>query len=419
MTTSFTATPEPSNVPPRVRLDFDAGAGAAFTELTVKRNGKAIREQPFAGGQTALAYDYEAPFGSLSTYAVTGSILPAASPDWTENWASLASWSGSTGSWSVSGGKAQTSTASAPITRSASGTIQRVSVTAAQLLNFEILDAANVPVLTVTGGTSAVSVTADNSSFRRIDSSTISFTVTFGTGTVTVSAADSSWAMPDTYTGTPAKIRLSRASGTAKVGQIAVTLVTTATPYADTETATLDVDQAWLIHPSQPSLSTPIDSGTYGTRFTFVEASSADPVTSQAVRTIHRPTGRRRPVVVTHGPRQADEWTLSISAATVADKDSVRAVVDDQTPLLLRVPPAFNWDLPDDWYSVGDLSISLVGPTIDDGHLISLPLTPVDEPIVRQGALRTYGDVLLEAATYGDLTDMYDTYLDLLAGDVA
>ncbi len=417
---TFTATPEPDNIPPRVRLDFDAGSGASFTELLVKRNGKAIREQPYAGGSVALAYDYEAPFGVLATYSVSGQILPAASPDWTENWASLAAWSGDTSAWSVSGGKAQTAVTGFTINRSASGTIQRVSVTSAERLILQVLDVSNVAVVTVQIGPSTVSLQADGSQLT--SSSTGTYQITMTDGDVTVSATDGSWSLSDTYTGTPRKIRLFHYGGVglAKVGQIAVTLVTTPTDYAATATATLDVDEAWLIHPSQPSLSCSIAASAWRDNGINVDTATAQDVGSESFAFVHRPVGRSRPVVVTHGSRAADEWSLVLVAPRVVDKTTVRAIVNDQTPLLLRSPASFAWDLPDGWYSVGNVTVSRLSQALtNEFRRLALPLTPVDEPIVRQGALRNWGDVLLEAATWGDLLDMYDTWLDVLAGDVA
>src|SRR5690606_30120001 len=63
-------TPEPLNVPPRVRIDIDS-EGDEFLELTVLRDGRPIRQQPAVGGLTeTFTYDYEAPFGRPVTYSV-------------------------------------------------------------------------------------------------------------------------------------------------------------------------------------------------------------------------------------------------------------------------------------------------------------------------------------------------------------
>jgi hypothetical protein len=45
-----------------------------------------------------------------------------------------------------------------------------------------------------------------------------------------------------------------------------------------------------------------------------------------------------------------------------------------------------------------------------------MPLTPVDEPIVRVGALWTWGDVLTTYATWQDVLNANATWLDVLAG---
>lgn len=703
------ATPQPANVPPRIRLDIDSDdAGAAFTVLEVKRDGTPIREQPFVGGPEALAFDYEAPFGVPVTYTAEGSYIPSATPDWTEAWASLAAWTGDPGDFSVAGGEASSSVVNADITRTTSGTIQRVDVTDPDLVRVELLTAGDVVVCSV-AVTSNVVLTGTSSASA---AGAGSFKVTLSDGVATAQAADASWSVSRPYVGTPTKVRivsLARVPGTfirnlgapgsgagtfdqpqgmafdaangflyvadngndriqkfedqgagvyefvdewtvpsylfvpplirgitvdpagdiwivdsangilrkydpagnqlvqyvggagvapgqfntawgiaadasgdifvtdmendrvqkfdssgiwlsefgtsgsgdgqfanprgiaidaadaifvadtsnnriqkfsnagayqskfgtpgsgngqfnlpywvtfdstgnifvadtynyrvqkfnsggaylrkfgsvgtgpgqfvtmsglavdtnenliyvadagrdliqvfsgdvdpASIGSVSATLVTTEQPFLTTVTTQLDVDEAWLIHPSQPSLSLAIDVGPSGNQtdaVTYVEASTNSEQSSRAERTLRRTVGRRKAVIFTHGPRQADEWTLVLGTTTTAAKDAIRALVDDQTPLLLRTPVAFDWDLPDDWYSVGDFSKNRQQDFSSSKRALStLPLTPVDEPIVRQGAVWTWGDVLTTYDTWQDVLDAYDTWLDVLAG---
>lgn len=76
---TLTVTPEPANVPPRVRIDIDDASGA-LTEVTVRRldpdgRYRNVRTSddaalPLDGG-AATIYDYEAPFGQPVTYSLT------------------------------------------------------------------------------------------------------------------------------------------------------------------------------------------------------------------------------------------------------------------------------------------------------------------------------------------------------------
>jgi hypothetical protein len=177
------------------------------------------------------------------------------------------------------------------------------------------------------------------------------------------------------------------------------------------------VDEAWLLHPSSPSLSVSIDANTWRDDGLNVAIESAQSSVARSAQTLHYPIGRPRAVVIGHGNRLDDEWTLVLTAPRLEDRDAVSAIVRDQTPLLIRSPLSFGWDLPDGFYAIGDVtSDRYFAPLLFTERRISLPLTPSDPPVVRQGSERTYGDLLLEAASYSDLLAMYDTYTDLLTG---
>lgn len=429
---TFTATPEPpaGDVPPRIRLDLDVDPDV-FATLTIKRDGKAIREQPFVGSTAALTYDYEAPFGVSVTYTATGTTIPAATADWTENWASLAAWSGATSDWAVTSGHAYTpSFGNGTITRDAAGEIGQLVVADPDNIRIALLDASNVQValiafssiVTVHGTSDIATLVADNTvigpSILGLDHS---FTMTLSGNDIVVTGADGNWSRVDTFTGVPTKVALTRGVNNAFVESITVVPSTEPDDYSDSDTATLDVDGAWLIHPVQPTLSMEVEDSSHGNSaesIIHIDEPTRARRTASALRTLHWGVGRRRPVVVTNGPRAADEWDLVIHPQTFAATDDLRSLVDDQTPLLLRIPPAFGWHLPDDWYSVGDVTIDRDDvPEVSESAVVTLPLTPVDEPIVRQGAVRTWGDLLMEASTWADVLTIYDSWLGVLSGD--
>ena len=87
MTQTLTASVEPGNSPPRVRLDFHDTAGAPVTSVTINRQDSsgysyAVRTSdggplPVSGG-VATIFDYEIPFGQTATYSTTISGGPTA-----------------------------------------------------------------------------------------------------------------------------------------------------------------------------------------------------------------------------------------------------------------------------------------------------------------------------------------------------
>lgn len=409
---SFSVTPQPDNVPPRVRIDVNSDdASKPFASLTIKRDGRTLREQPFVGSSSAVLYDYEAPFGVPVSYSADGTVGTFDSA-YSTSWTNLDGWTTVAGTPELSSGRLVTGLLSRPITLSTS--TGRLVV--------------NVPF---SAGTGALRI-GSWLTLQRL--STGGVTVTFGGTSRTVlyssGALSITWNGPRLTVGTTGGqtefVGVAAAPGTfdlqadARGGTVSAFSVsdrTSTAPFEASASVNLNVTQTWLIHPSKPSLSIPIYShgGQAGVR--WIEASSGESKASAAVSTVHRPIGRRRPVVITSGPRQADEWALVVESTTIAAKNALRAIVDDQTPLLLRSPASVVMDLPDDWYSVGDVTTTrLEVPAITQITTMTLPLTPVDEPIVRVGALWTWGDLLTTYSTWQQVMDANATWLDVLAG---
>jgi len=421
---TFTVTPQPDNVPPRVRIDIDTDDPAKpFMSLSIMRDGKPLREQPYVGSSRTVVFDYEAPFGVPVTYTAAGMSSDYATV-MSEFWTNLAAWSTSIGSPGVTGGRFYSpSGADAEVVRVgpllAAG---RLTVGPAMFANSSVTlaTAGGVPLVVAVPST-GVPRFSYGGPFVSFDYGSGEAVVTFDSGSATVTTANGSWTAPRVASSaTSPMLRVRAYSSGGRVPSLTLAqLGAGATPFTATATTTLDVADVWLIHPSQPALSCQIDPGPGGDRsLRFIEASSGEARASQAQSTIHRPVGRRRAVVITSGPRAADEWTLVVGAPTIAQKNAVRTIVDDQSPLLLRSPVDFVSDLPDDWYAVGDVTVQrLEVPVITEETLITLPLTPVDEPIVRQGALWTYGADLLPNPIYSDSRTMFPTYLDRLMGE--
>lgn len=411
---SIIVTPQPNNVPPRVRIDISTDdVNKPFTTLMVLRDGRPVREQPFVGSSSVVVFDYEAPFGASLTYSFTGKVATL-STVYSEAWSSLSGWTTLTGSPSVTGSHLSGGSVTRPLAFPAEGRLTSQGLIPSGGFGARIvfggLDVANYNAGGVVDfGAGPKSITGLGSPFSIIWDANLA-TITTTTGTFVVLRA--------TGSGFGDGSLRAYTADTTSVEDFTIQTPTLAA-LDGTTPATLHVDSTWLIHPSQPSLSCQIDTGDESGD-TFIEAASGDAKDSDPQATILRPIGRKKAVVITSGPRQADEWSLVIGAETIVAKNAVRAIVDDQTPLLLRSPVSRITDLPDDWYSVGKVSTQRPEtPSVDELTYTTLPLIPVDEPVVRQGALWTSGSVLLAYATSREVLDGFDSALDLFIGDAS
>jgi hypothetical protein len=419
---TFTVTPQPFNVPPRVRIDVSSDdVSKPFTSLTVSRDGKPLREQPFVGSSSAVLFDYEAPFGASVTYSATG-VTSGTGVLYSTAWPNLTGWTTVSGSPAVSDGKFVSSDFDASVKRNVTLPLEGRLQLAAPIgagAGFATASLQLGPGLRVHktggGGPAVKRYVTFGGVVQQVTHTASEMTVQWGPSGATVTTSSGSWSIPGTFDNSTSEVTAT-VSGS-NVPGFTISALGSPASFSATASTYLDVRETWLIHPSKPGLSVPIYNHESSDGLRWIEASSGDQKSSASVATIHRPVGRRKAVVITSGPRQADEWTLVVESLTIEAKNSLRAIVDDQTPLLLRSPADVVMDLPDDWYSVGDLTVARVEvPVITQRTLTTMPLIPVDEPVVRVGALWTWGDVLLRYATWADVMAAYDTWLDLQAG---
>ncbi len=410
----ITATPEPQHSPPRVRLDFDS-EGGEFPDLPVSRDGRPIRQQPATMGLTQTrTYDYEASFGAPVTYTATGSTATWWSVVHTETWSMLGGWSPITPP-TFSGG------------RLTAGTLWRtVPTQGAFRITF-----ADETAIGVGGRMGTIGAAVQ----RVSGTSGLSLTATDGRATTDTKLAGSpGQPVVLQFSADGRSVRLSQGSSSvvrplggydtstlvanAPLGGFAVETPPSPLRFSATTSATLDVPEAWLVHPSQPSLSMPIENLSDPHALDIGVEASTDAERQYAARqSVFQPNGRREAVVFPLGPRSAGAWTLVLGVDTTAERDKLLTLLDDQAPILLRSPASADWDLPDGWYAVGDLSVSR---PIDIGSVqkrqITMPLTRVSEPPVMLAPSLTWGDLMLRGMTWGDL--MQHTWLDLLVGEI-
>lgn len=107
-----------------------------------------------------------------------------------------------------------------------------------------------------------------------------------------------------------------------------------------------------------------------------------EPKTTRAItRGVFPVLGRARPIAVSASRRQSAAGTLTLWAMNFAERDALRDVLDDGSPLLLRAPARLGHG-PGEWVSIGDVGEE--GP----GHgaweavrIFDLPYQVVDGPV--------------------------------------
>jgi hypothetical protein len=206
-------------------------------------------------------------------------------------------------------------------------------------------------------------------------------------------------------------------SSTASIGVIEVTPAVAAVAFYELATATLNITEAWLIHPAQPTLSVSIDTGAWRDAGLNVDPATSQQNVAEAAVTLHQPVGRTTTVAIATGNRLDELWPLVLLAPTLDARDDVRAILRDQTPLLLRSPASFGWDLNDGYYSVQGVQYDRLTANLNSEYRrITLPLVPSDPPVVRVATQRSWSDVIEQNATWGDVVLRYETWDDLILG---
>lgn len=172
---------------------------------------------------------------------------------------------------------------------------------------------------------------------------------------------------------------------------------------------------AWAIHPLTPALSVCIDSpgATFGAAVTAVSK-----ITRASNVTRHDILGSPRPIVTKVGNRSSSEGTMEVATLTVDVEDRLWTLVDDQTPLLIQFPPAWNTHFEFGYYDLGAVDADRFGKLRDEPvRLFTLPFLRVDAPAGTQQSAWTYAKLLHDFATYAAVTAAYANYPALLTDE--
>lgn len=176
--------------------------------------------------------------------------------------------------------------------------------------------------------------------------------------------------------------------------------------------ASLSASGPWLIHPTRPWLSIPLDNIDPN----VMGIATVGTVTRAASSTSHPVLRSRYPVITTFGPRSAPTFPLTVRTMAAEEQSALIAITDDQMPLLLRFPAALGAAIEDGFYSVGDLAEDRVQQYVGDpGRLFTLPLTRVLSPAGTQQSLWDYPTITSTYADYGSLRAAFADYSALTA----
>lgn len=186
----------------------------------------------------------------------------------------------------------------------------------------------------------------------------------------------------------------------------AVTVSTYPAPASLTEISApviLDVQDMWIIHPGNPSLSLNLE-------YDDLDQSTLAEIGTTRFRSraaLHEILGTRKSIQVSNGARGAEEFTIAVSTETTSGRGSFEAIIADETPLLFHTPPGWDLEFPDGFYAVGDVEFERMVQTYGQpSRMVSLPLTAAENPVV---------DVGDTGWTFSDLYSEYDSFDDVLA----
>lgn len=174
--------------------------------------------------------------------------------------------------------------------------------------------------------------------------------------------------------------------------------------------ATVPATGPRLVHPGIPDLSQPLTITGMGD------------MTTDLNQGVHRPLGRRTPIVITDGQRHAPTFDLTVLTSSQAAEASMSTLLDDGATLLLQIgyDPSLGvsrtYYL---WVSVGQVTKSALAPFFrpdlgGDDFSWTLPCTVSSRPSGSLRAQRTWADVVASNATWADVASKYATWRDLI-----
>lgn len=214
-----------------------------------------------------------------------------------------------------------------------------------------------------------------------------------GVSTVFFDDVEAAWDTPVSYT--------------AQIVYAAGTPATLTTP-----TVTLSPGVPWAIHPTSPGASVCLDRGS----FDSMGVVAIDAVTQAAKATKHDIIASPYPVLTRVGPRASTSGTMTLATVTAAEEIAVKALLVDETPILIRVPAAYGWGWEDGFYAIGDVGdarFSPYGP--EPRRTFTLPFQRVQPPVGDVQDSWGYPQLDTDLADYQAVSSTFADYAALYA----
>lgn len=172
---------------------------------------------------------------------------------------------------------------------------------------------------------------------------------------------------------------------------------------------------AWAVHPTKPWLSVCIDQQDP----TEIGVASLGDLSRPSTASEHIPVGSDLPVYITVGPRLSSRGTMSIATVTLDDARALDALLNDQTPILIRFPSAWGMGFEDGYYQVLDQTSSRPNPYGGDpARIYALAIVRVSAPAGEQESLWDYPSLTDQMADYGTIHNSFADYPSLTAGEL-
>lgn len=172
---------------------------------------------------------------------------------------------------------------------------------------------------------------------------------------------------------------------------------------------TLTPADGWLVHPASPGLSFPLAaSGAAGIR-------SIGEIRNASKATVHEILGSSTPVTTTNGNRGADVTSMVVAIDSYAEEVALKALLEDETPLLVNIPPSLGASFDYGFYQVGDTSRGRLEqmPELALRDYV-LPLTQVQSPIVTQTNTGwSWAALAVAFPTWAAVLAAYETWADV------
>lgn len=160
----------------------------------------------------------------------------------------------------------------------------------------------------------------------------------------------------------------------------------------------------WAIHPTVPGRSMPIDVAD----FSQVGIAELGEVTYKSQATLHSILGGTVPTLTKVGNRAQASGSMSLTTVSLADQAKLLALLNDETPILLREPAAWGWGLDEGYYAIADVGFArrlMYGP--EPSRTARLPLQKVAAPAGVQQSAWDWGGMTAGNADFGTVSARY------------